>query len=140
MLKLDDVMVKEKRLIKGKNGYSEVIEVFRGYERFSKHRVTYTGLVNKLYEAYNSLEAIIVEVEKVVAVYMEGFCSKKVRFNCGDFHRQHFIHYFYHSRWIMVSLLSLSLHNEFTQFYSKKSCYFKYFYSTDPNFNISRVS
>ena len=102
MERLDEVIIKTKRLVKGNNGYSEIVHEFGGYKKFSKHCVTYTGIVNKIYEAYKSLEMITIEIEKVCALYIDVFCKERVRFSCSDFHKRVFTKYFYNDPWVKV--------------------------------------
>jgi len=105
MERLEEVIIKTKRLVKGNNGYSEIVHEFGGYKKFSKHCVTYTGIVNKIYEAYKSLEMITIEIEKVCALYFNAFCKERVRFSCSDFHKRVFMKYFYNDPWVKVIIL-----------------------------------
>jgi len=117
---LDEVMIKTKRLVKGNNGYSEIIHEFGGYRKFSKYCTVYTGIVNKIYEAYKSLELITLEIEKVCALYLNRFCKEKVRFSCADFHKRIFAKYFYNDPWIRDFLDTIAKYFEEKHFYASK--------------------
>jgi len=117
---LDEVMIKTKRLVKGNNGYSEIIHEFGGYRKFSKYCVTYTGIINKIYEAYKSLELITLEIEKVCALYLNRFCKERVRFSCADFHKRIFAKYFYNDPWIKDFLDTIAKYFEEKHFYASK--------------------
>jgi len=120
MERLEEVIIKTKRLVKGNNGYSEIVHEFGGYKKFSKHCVTYTGIVNKIYEAYKSLEMITIEIEKVCALYFNAFCKERVRFSCSDFHKRVFMKYFYNDPWVKDFLETISRYFEERHFYASK--------------------
>ena len=100
MDRLDEVIIKTKRLVKGNKGYPEIVHEFGGYKKFSKHCVAYTDIVDKIYEAYKTLEIISGEIEKICTLYIDGFCKERVRFSCAGFHKRVFAKYFYNDPWI----------------------------------------
>ena len=103
MKHLEEVIIETKRLIKGNNGYPEIVHEFGGYKKFSKHCVTYIRIIDKIYEAYKSLEITSIEIEKVCTLYIEDFCKERFQFSCTDFQKRVFIKYFYNDPWIKVN-------------------------------------
>lgn len=104
MEQLGEVIIKTKRLVKGNNGYPEIVHEFGGYKKFSKHCATYTAIINKIHEAYKSIEMTSVEIEKVCTLYIEDVCKERFRFNCADFQKRVFVKYFYNDPWIKVNI------------------------------------
>ena len=99
---LMDVVIKVKRVLKGRNGELQLVQEFGGYKRFGKHAKTYTSLITKICEACKSLKVVAVEVERVCSVYLRTFLKEKRKFCCKEFHIQVFAKYFYNEPLIKV--------------------------------------